>query len=120
VSLTVEIRGLRVMGVHGALAEERLRAQPFEVDLDVELDADAAVATDDLADTADYGRFVRVATEVVSGRPRNLLESLAGAIAEALLEVDKVTGVTVTVRKLRPPVASDVRSAGVRVTRQRP
>ena len=30
----LELRGLRVLGVHGALTEEQSRAQPFEVDLD--------------------------------------------------------------------------------------
>ena len=29
----VRVRGLRVVGVHGALPEERERAQPFELDL---------------------------------------------------------------------------------------
>jgi dihydroneopterin aldolase len=119
VSLTVELRGLRLMGVHGALPQERLRAQPFEVDLDVEIDADGAVASDDLADTLDYGQLVRIASDVVTGPSRSLLESLAGAVADALLELDKVTEATVVVRKLRPPVASDLRSAGVRVTRRR-
>src|SRR5436190_1911962 len=41
----VEIRGLRVMGTHGVLEEERQRAQPFEVDIDVETDLAAAGAT---------------------------------------------------------------------------
>ena len=34
----IEIRGLRVLGVHGLLPEERDRPQPFEVDLDLVLD----------------------------------------------------------------------------------
>ena len=47
----VEIRGLRVMGTHGVLEEERQRAQPFEVDIDVETDLAAAGRSDDLTDT---------------------------------------------------------------------
>ena len=30
----IELRGLRVLGVHGALPDEQVRAQPFEIDLD--------------------------------------------------------------------------------------
>ena len=34
----IEVRGLRVDGVHGVLEQERMHAQPFEVDLDLYLD----------------------------------------------------------------------------------
>ena len=43
----IELRGLRVLGVHGALPEEQERAQPFEVDLDVEADLRPATAGQD-------------------------------------------------------------------------
>jgi dihydroneopterin aldolase len=34
----IELRGLQVVGICGALPEERERAQPLEIDLDVEAD----------------------------------------------------------------------------------
>ena len=34
----IQLRGLRAMGTHGVLPEEQQRAQPFEVDLDLEVD----------------------------------------------------------------------------------
>ena len=46
----IEIRGLRVVGIIGVLHEERVRAQPFEVDLDLEVDTREAGATDDGAE----------------------------------------------------------------------
>ena len=115
----IELRGLRVMGMHGALAEEQARAQPFEVDLDVELDMTAAMGSDDVADTVDYGAIVDLAARVVATEHFNLLEALAGRIADAVLADGRVTRVTVVVRKLRPPVAADLATAGVRVTRSR-
>ena len=51
----IELRGLRVLGAHGVLPEEQQRAQPFEVDLDLELDLRPAGRSDALADTVDYG-----------------------------------------------------------------
>ena len=45
----IELRGLRVMGTHGVLPEEHARAQPFEVDLDVEADLAIAGDSDDHA-----------------------------------------------------------------------
>ena len=51
---------------------------------------------------------------MVAGPAHDLLESLAGAIANAVLAHDRVTAATVAVRKVRPPVAYDVDSTGVR------
>lgn len=113
----IEIRGLRVLGHHGALVGEQDRAQPFEVDLDLEADLGLAATTDDLAVTVDYGRVVEVARSVVAERRFRLLEALGGAIADEVLAIDGVEAVTVAVRKLRPPVAADVASTGVRLRR---
>lgn len=116
----VELRGLRVMGRHGCLPEEQERDQPFEVDLDVELDLSLAGASDDLADTLDYGAAVEAAAAVVAGEPSALLERVAARIADTLLAYERVRAVTVVVRKLRPPVEVDLATAGVRITRRRP
>ena len=116
----VEIGDLRVLGVHGVLPEERERAQPFSVDIVAWVDTEAAQQSDDLADTVDYGALAQSAADVVSGRSYRLLEALAGRMASALLIVDpRIEAVEVTVRKLRPPLALDVGSAGVRVRRAR-
>jgi 7,8-dihydroneopterin aldolase/epimerase/oxygenase len=115
----IEVRGLRLVGVHGLLPEERHRPQPFEIDLDVDVDMDRVAVTDAIVDTADYGAVIDQVAEVVAGPPHDLLESLAGAIAGAVLTEARVTSVTVAVRKLRPPVAHHVASTGVRLTRSR-
>jgi 7,8-dihydroneopterin aldolase/epimerase/oxygenase len=116
----IEIRGLRAMGTHGVLAEEQARAQPFEIDLDLDTDLRAAGRSDDLADTIDYGAVVEQGAGVVTGERHALLERLAERIAETVLVDTRVDGVAVTLRKLRPPVPVDVSSAGVRVVRRRP
>jgi dihydroneopterin aldolase len=116
----IELRGLRVLGVHGALAEERARAQPFELDLDISGDFGAAAASDRLADTADYAVLAAQAAHVVATTTFWLLEALARAVGLALLEADaRVQAVAVTVRKVRPPVALDLDSAGVRLVVRR-
>jgi dihydroneopterin aldolase len=115
----IELRGLRVLGRHGALEGEQDAAQPFEIDLEVEADFRGAARDDDLAKTVDYSLVVEKATEIVHQRQYRLLEALAGAIATEVLEIPAVRAVTVTVRKLRPPVAADMASAGVSLRRER-
>jgi dihydroneopterin aldolase len=113
----IELRGLRAVGTHGVLAEEQLRAQPFEVDLDLEADLRGAGRSDQLEDTIDYGALSERVAAVVTGERHALLERLAERIAETALDDGRVTSVTVTVRKLRPPVPLDLASAGVRIVR---
>jgi dihydroneopterin aldolase len=115
----IELRGLRALGVHGVLPEEQTRAQPFDVDLDVEADLSTAGHTDRLEDTLDYGAMADAVERVVSAEHHQLLERLAERIAEEVLGDERVTSVTVTVRKLRPPVPQDLATSGVRITRKR-
>ena len=109
------------MGICGALPEERDRAQPLEIDLDVDADLAPSGASDALVDTIDYGAICdAVAVTVTSGSPQ-LLEHLAAAIADAVLAVDgRATAVTVSVRKLRPPVPHALATSGVRIRRVAP
>lgn len=117
----IQLRGLRVTGTHGVLPEEQSRAQPFEIDIDVVADLGAAGRTDDLAETVDYGAVAEAAARVVSSERHALLERVAERVAEEVLGGDgRALSVTVTVRKLRPPLAVDLAYAAVSITRSRP
>ena len=115
----IQLRGLRAVGTHGVLPEERQRAQPFEVDVDLEADLTAAGRSDALADTVDYAAMAEMVAAEVTGSHADLLEHLADRIAARLLDAAGKTAVsvTVTVRKVRPPLPIDVASVSVTVTR---
>src|SRR5579862_6458281 len=117
----IELRGLRAFGAHGVLPEERQRAQPFEVDLDLEIDLRPAGRSDALADTVDYGAVTSAVAAAVAGPHVDLLEYLAERIAAAALTsaAPSATAVTVTLRKTRPPVPFELASAGVTIHRRR-
>ena len=122
----IELRGLRAVGAHGALEEERRRAQPFEVDVDLYADLSRAGRSDTLADTVDYGAVAGAVVAVIAGPHADLLECLAERVADAIFATAgvaptcQVTGVRVTVRKLRPPVPADLRTAAVTIHRACP
>jgi dihydroneopterin aldolase len=113
----LEIRGVRVLGIHGVLDFERVKAQPFEFDLDVSVDMTRAGATDQLVDTVNYAAIIDAAAGVLRGPWCALLERLALLMGEAVLRVDpRIATVDVAVRKLDPPVPYKIDSAGVRLT----
>jgi dihydroneopterin aldolase/2-amino-4-hydroxy-6-hydroxymethyldihydropteridine diphosphokinase len=115
----IELRGIRAVGIHGVLPEERDRPQPFAVDIDLTADLGPAGRSDDLDQTIDYGAVAKAVVGEVQGSPAALLERLAERIADRVLALasPRASSVTVTVRKLRPPVPVDMSSAGVRITR---
>ena len=116
----IELRGLRVDAICGVLPHERTTPQPLEIDIDVTADLSAAARSDDLADTIDYGALTAAADAVATTLEPQLLEHLAGRIADAVLAADaRVDAVTVAVRKLDPPVPERLATSGVRITRAR-
>ena len=115
----IEIRGLRVVGIVGALSEERDRAQPFEVDVDMLTDISDAGATDNLDATINYADPVQMIENIIRNEAHVLLERVATRIAEDILAHPKVLAVEVVVRKLRPPLPADMTSTAVRITRNR-
>ncbi len=113
----VEIRGLRALGKHGLAPGEKDQEQPFEIDLNIYLDLSRAAATDDIQDTVDYGPLCTSIVHLVGSESFDLIEILAERIAAIAKADDRVEKVTVSLRKLRPPVAAHLASAGVTITR---
>ncbi len=102
----------------GALAHERTAPQPLSIDIDLYADLSQAGTTDDLGLTIDYGAVCdRIVALCEQAQPQ-LLERLAELIAAELCGIDGVTAATVAVTKLRPPVAADLGTSGVRITRR--
>jgi 7,8-dihydroneopterin aldolase/epimerase/oxygenase len=113
------LRGLRGYGRHGVLASERQQGQPFIIDLDITLDTRPAAASDDLADTLDYGAIAQRVIAVVEGEPVALLERLAEMICEAVLVDDRAVGVDVTVHKPSAPLPVPFDDIAVTIRRTR-
>lgn len=100
----IELRGLTVRGHHGVFDHERGDGQEFVVDLTVWIDLAAAAATDDLADTVDYGALARRAADIVAGPPRKLIETVAAEIADDIMADDRIHAVEVVVHKPAAPI----------------
>lgn len=115
----ITLRGMRFTGRHGVPPEERAEPQPFEVDLVLRLNLSRAAASDDLADTVDYSAAFVVARRIVEGRSFQLLEALAGAIADAVLAAFPVDDVEVRVRKPKAPLPGAFETVEVRLRRRR-
>ena len=117
----IELRDMHFQGRHGVLPEEAAQAQPFDVDVVLELELAAAGVADDLARTVDYGDVFGRARAVIEAGPHvALIETLAERIAADVLAAHpSVAAVTVRVRKPRALLPGDFAWAGVEIRRER-
>ena len=113
----LKIVGLKVPAHIGITEEERSRAQNVIVSIELIADLSAAVASDEFTDTIDYDRLTSDVAQIVRSSRSNLLEHLAGSIAEHVGSLSGVERVTVEVGKESPPVKEHVEEIAVRITR---
>lgn len=117
------LRNMRFEARHGVLAHEKVEAQPFEVDLVLHADLSAAAGTDALADTVDYAALFDLVSAIVTGPSFDLIESLAEAVARAVLAATDprlVDAVEVRVRKPKAPIDGDLDTVEAALLRRRP
>ncbi len=115
----IELRGLTVRGHHGVFDFERRDGQEFVVDVTAWLDLAPAAATDDLTKTLHYGELAEQVAAIITGEPRDLIETVAGEIADAVLTDTRVTAVEVTLHKPGAPIPLQFADVAVVVHRSR-
>ena len=115
----IVLTGMRLEGHLGVSEEERAFPQLVEVDVELETDLGQPASSDDLAEGVDYAPIVERTREVVETGEHRLIESLAGAVADAVVDASgRVTAVVVRVRKLAVPLDIDMDHAEVELRRE--
>jgi dihydroneopterin aldolase len=114
----ITIKGIEGFGFHGVFDFEKREGQKFYVDLEIELDLTTPSVTDALADTIDYSIFTTIAREEIEGEAVNLIERLAGKIADRIkAQAPSIISIAVTVHKPQAPVSETVTDIAVTIRR---
>jgi dihydroneopterin aldolase len=116
VSVLVELAGLEIPGRHGAEDWEREQEQPLVYDLELELEEPA---NDRIEATVDYREVVELVRAVSESRHFHLLESIAAAVADALLERFPLERARVRVRKPQVQLGVPIEHTAASVERSR-
>ena len=112
------LRGLPVGCVIGTLPAERTAPQTLDFDLELCGDFSRAGHSDDLNDAVDYTAVERCVKEYAAGTSFHLLERLACACGEKLLdEFPLLDRVTLKIRKPDAPVESESVELEITLTR---
>jgi dihydroneopterin aldolase len=114
------LTGIAGFGYHGLFDHERQNGQDFFVDVALTVDLTAASKSDDIDDTVNYAEISDLVVAHITTEPVNLIEKLAGRIADQILKDHaKVLVATVTVHKPLAPVVAVLKDICVQVTRKR-
>jgi len=100
----IHLTQIRGYGYIGALPEEQVLGQWFEVDLTLWLDLATAGQSDRLSDTLNYCDVIEITQKLIKTSRFNLLEKLATTIAESILQFEQVVQVQVKLTKPAAPI----------------
>ncbi len=116
----IELRGLRVRGNHGVFDHEKRDGQEFIVDVTLWVDLRAAAASDDLADTVDYGTLAQRAHDIIAGPSRDLIETVSAEIADTVMADDeRIVACEVPLHKPSAPIPRTFADVAVVARRSR-
>lgn len=114
------LEGMIFHGFVGVNQFEKEQGQPFQIDVELHCPRLLACETDRLDQTVDYGQAFELIRTIVQNTRCDLIERLAGMIADRLLEsYPLVMAVDVAVRKPEAPVNGQFSAMGVRIFRER-
>ncbi|MEV0082085.1 dihydroneopterin aldolase [Saccharopolyspora sp. NPDC003752] len=115
----ITLTGLKVRGNHGVFDHEKRDGQDFFVDITVWIDLGEAAASDDLQKTLHYGELAERAAAIVAGPSRDLIESVAGEIADDVMTDERVHAAEVTIHKPSAPIPLTFGDVAVTIRRSR-
>ena len=114
----IYLKGVKAYGYVGYLPEENVLGQWFEVDATLWVDFEKSTYSDEIEDTVNYISCIRKIENLIQTQKFKLIERLAGAIADSLLEDAQITEVEVKIIK-HPPIPNFLGSVAVEIKRSR-
>ncbi len=116
----IMLTDLRVWARHGVYEQEKREGQEFSVDVALWADLGAAAATDDVHSTVHYGELAERVAGIVGGEPRDLIETVAAAVADDVLAAhEQVHTAEVTIHKPQAPIEVPFGDVAVTIRRFR-
>ena len=109
------LRNVRFHAFHGVMPQERRVGGDFLVNLRVGYPLEKAMQSDEVGDTLNYAVLYEV-VQAEMMKPSNLLEHLAGRIADAIVKrFPQVTSIDLELMKQNPPMGADCDGAAVEI-----
>lgn len=116
----IMIEDLQVYAYHGVAREEKITGQMFLVSLQIGVNLERAVASDDVNDTLNYADICNDVQMVMQSKKYNLIESAAMSIIEYLFRTyTSIMEIHVLLKKPWAPMGHHLKYAAVELERKR-
>lgn len=102
--MTIHIKNLRVPVLIGVYESERLEKQPIVINMKIDYDESAALASDRIGDALNYHELVETLKERLERMQFHLLEKFVDAILQIAMENQSVCRVNVEIDKPNAPI----------------
>lgn len=113
---TIHLHNLKFYAYHGLHAEEKILGKNYEVNADITLFENGLVTR--LHQTIDYAKVYEIIKKRMN-KPTALLETVAQDLAQLIYKADnRITSITISIKKLHPPMAEFEGHVGVSYKRE--
>lgn len=115
----IYIEGAKIYAYHGCFKEETMIGTHFLVDLELDVDLQAAAQSDHLNDTVNYQTVFQVVQQEMQ-TPSKLLEHVSQRIINSLfIEFPTIQKINIKLSKLNPPLGGHIDAVSVRLVQER-
>jgi dihydroneopterin aldolase len=113
----IHLEEMEFYAFHGHFKEEQIVGNKFLVDLKIETDMETPSKTDELEDAVNYQIAYKIVKQEMKKKSK-LLESIAKRIIDSVYdELHGITKITVTIRKMNPPMGGKMRCVSVTLSK---
>ena len=110
----IKINKIRTYSFIGCMDEEKKIGSEYETSVEIKLMCDFVELKDNLKETVDYVTVSKVVNDEMKNAC-NLLETVIYRIGNKMLDIDdKISSVTVEIKKLNPPIVGDAQFVSVK------
>ena len=114
----IRIYGLECYAYHGVYEEEKKKGQRFVINATLYQNMDKASGTDEITDSTHYGQVCEFMNRFMQENPKNLLEAVAGSMADAVLSsFPLLQGIDLEIEKPEAPIPLPFQTVSVKLHR---
>lgn len=118
--MLINLRNIKLFGYHGCLPEEKKLGQRYELDVQLKINNEMDLKSDDISKTVDYIIVYNLVKKEFQRKSYNLIETAALALSDSMLEkLEIVEEVTLKLRKPHAPIEGHFSEIEVEVTRSK-
>jgi len=111
----IKIKNLNLFGYHGIKKKEKTDGQNFCFNIEIFFDSRNISDSDNLEDTVNYSKVIKILKDINNSSSFNLLETLSQKIAVEIMKISPLMEkVSVEVEKTSPPIKENLESVGIK------